>query len=77
MDECKPLAAGMDGCIQKPIREAELLKIVDTFIAHDDHGRTMLVQPIKPTLKAPGTKRLRLKCEELLSSFAFNPNLRR
>jgi len=35
------------------------------------------VDPIKPTLKTPGTKRLRLKCGKLLSSFAFNFNLRR
>jgi len=32
---------------------------------------------MKPVLKAPGTKRLELKCDELLSSFAFNFNLRR
>ena len=37
----------------------------------------MQVDPIKPTLKAPGTKRLRLKCDKLLSHFAFNFNLRR
>ena len=35
------------------------------------------VDPIKPTLKAPGSKRLKLKYDELLSSFAFNFNLRR
>jgi len=28
-------------------------------------------------LKAPGTMRLTLKCDELLSSFAFKYNLRR
>jgi len=28
-------------------------------------------------LKAPGTKRLQLKCDELLSKFAFNLNWRR
>jgi len=32
--------------------------------------------PIKPMLKAPGTKRLKLNCDETLSSFAFNFNLR-
>ena len=37
----------------------------------------MQVDPIKPTLKASGTKRLKLKRDELLSSFAFNFNLRR
>jgi len=35
------------------------------------------VDPIKPTLKAPGTERLRLKCDDLVSCFAFNFNLRR
>ena len=37
----------------------------------------MQVDPIKPTLKAPGTKRLRLEHVEMLSSFAFNSDLRR
>ena len=37
----------------------------------------MQVDPIKATLKAPGSKRLILKYDELLSSFAFNFNLRR
>jgi hypothetical protein len=35
------------------------------------------VDPIKPTLKAPGTKRLKLNYDELLSNFAFKFNLRR
>jgi hypothetical protein len=35
------------------------------------------VDPIEPTLNAPGTKRLKLKYEKLLSLFAFNSNLRR
>jgi hypothetical protein len=35
------------------------------------------VDPIKPALKAPGTKRLKLKCDEQLSNFAFKFNLRR
>jgi hypothetical protein len=32
---------------------------------------------MKPTLTAPRTKRLKLKCDELLSSFAFKFSLRR
>ena len=36
----------------------------------------MQVDPIKSTLKAPGTKRLKLKHDKPLSSFAFNFNLR-
>jgi hypothetical protein len=35
------------------------------------------VDPIKPKLKAPGTKRLKLNCHELLSTVAFNFNLHR
>jgi hypothetical protein len=35
------------------------------------------VDPTSPKLKAPGTKRLKLKYDRLLSSFAFNFNLRR
>jgi hypothetical protein len=35
------------------------------------------VDPIKPTLKAPGTNRLILKYDKLISIFAFNFKLRR
>jgi len=41
------------------------------------HGRAVQVDPMKPTLKAPGTKRLKPKCHEPLSNFAFKINLRR
>ena len=34
------------------------------------------VEPMKSKLKAPGTKRLKLKYDNLLSRFAFNFNLR-
>jgi hypothetical protein len=34
------------------------------------------VDPIKPTLKAPGTKRLKLNYEVPLSNFAFKSNVR-
>ena len=37
----------------------------------------MKVDPIKPTLKSPGTKRLKLNCDDLLLSLGFNFNLRR
>ena len=36
----------------------------------------MQADPIKPSLKLPGTKRLKLKCDAPLSKFAFNFNLR-
>ena len=35
----------------------------------------MQVDPIKPKLKPPGSKRLKLKCDVLLSSFAFKITL--
>ena len=37
----------------------------------------MQIDPIKPTLKAPGIKLLQLKCDKPLSNFAFKFNLRR
>ena len=37
----------------------------------------MQVDPMKPTLKPPGTKRLKLKCDIMLSNSAFKFNLRR
>jgi len=40
-------------------------------------GTAVQVEPMKPMLKAPGTKQLNLKYDELLSSFAFNSKLRR
>jgi TPR repeat protein len=40
-------------------------------------GKAVQVDPIKPTLKAPGTKRLKPKYDQPLSSIAFNFNLRR
>jgi hypothetical protein len=40
-------------------------------------GEAVQVDPINPTLKAHGTKRLKLKCDKPLSNFAFNFNFRR
>jgi len=40
-------------------------------------GRAVQVDPIKPTLNAPGPKPLKLKCDKLLSTCAFKSNLRR
>ena len=37
----------------------------------------MRVVPVNPTLKAPVSKRSKLKCDKLLSNVAFNFNLRR
>ncbi len=44
---------------------------------HAHQGKPVQVDPIKPTLKAPGTKRLKLEYDEPLSNFAFKFNLRR
>jgi len=35
------------------------------------------VDPIKPTMKAPGAEPVKPKCDELLSNLAFNFKLRR
>jgi hypothetical protein len=43
----------------------------------DDSGKAVQVDPIKPTLKAPGSERLKLNCDILLSTSAFSFNLRR
>ena len=40
-------------------------------------GRAVQVDPIKPTLKAPGTERLKLKHDVPPLNFAFNLKLRR
>ena len=40
-------------------------------------GWCRLVDPNKPTLKAPGSRRLKLEDEKKLSNFAFKFNLRR
>jgi hypothetical protein len=42
---------------------------------HGGPGRAVQIDPIKPTLKAPSTKRLKLKCNEPLSKFAFKIQL--
>ena len=39
------------------------------------HGRPVQLDPIKPNLKPPGTERLKLKCDVLLSTFALKFNL--
>ena len=41
------------------------------------HGRAVQVDPVKPLLKPPGTKRLKVMCDILLSTSAFKFNLRR
>ena len=55
MDECKPLARGV------PQGRA--------LLPH--RGRAVQVDPSKPTLKAPGAHRLKVRYVEPLSDFAF------
>ena len=47
------------------------------FIVGAGSGRAVQVDPIKPTWKAPGTKRLKLIYDRVLSKRAFKFNLRR
>jgi hypothetical protein len=49
----------------------ELLKLSTSLNEFKPLARGTAVQldPIKPTLKAPGTKRLKLKCDEPLGRF--------
>ena len=42
-----------------------------------EQGRAVQVAPMKPKLKPPGTKCLKLNCDMLLSTSAFEFNLRR
>jgi hypothetical protein len=48
-----------------------------TAAAAESLGRVVQANPIKPKLKAPGSKRLKLKYGALFSRFAFNFDLRR
>ena len=54
-----------------------LFDMFHLIIEWPDLGEAVQVDPIKTKLKLPGTKRLKLKYDELLSTFAFKLNLRR
>ena len=43
---------------------------------HEVLGRAVKVDPMKPMLKPPRTKHLKLKCDVLLSTFALKFNMR-
>ena len=49
------------------------MKSTDFFTAHEalHLGRAVQVDPIKPTLKAPGTMRLKLKYDKTPFKFCF------
>jgi hypothetical protein len=46
-------------------------------LAHYAPGKAVQVDPTRPMLKAPGCERLKLKCDDLLSTVPFKINLRR
>ena len=67
MDECKPLLPGAHGVrVPRPGRGAA-----------PHRGKAVQADPIKPKLKPPRTKLVKLKYDVLLSRFAFKFNLRR
>jgi len=66
VDECKPLVVGY---LHGVVVAAEEAMLTHHF------GKAVHVDPMKPKLKPPGTKRLKLKCHILLSKFAFKFNL--
>ena len=59
MDECKPLAGG------------DVAGAADRRDPVPSHSRAVHVDPIKTTLKAPGSTRLKLECDILLSTSDF------
>jgi len=69
VEECKPLACGDLHLEQiRAWRDKEVAGAL---------GEAVQVDPMESMLKPPGIKRLKLSSDELLSSFAFNFNLRR
>jgi hypothetical protein len=42
-------------------------RIAKIGVATAGHGKAVQIDPVKPTSKPPGTKRLKLKCDRLLS----------
>ena len=84
MDECKPLDRGGEPASgDQPARERGGGDH-GTRVGHTGRGGAAVrrcswtqLDPIKAILKAPGTKRLKLKYDELLLNIAFKFNLRR
>ena len=68
MDECKPLVRG-DGAAP----DCVLVRARGNV----RRGKAVQVAPIKSTLEAPGSKPVKVQCDEPLSNFAVNSNLRR
>jgi hypothetical protein len=79
VDECKPLAAGLAlaGNLQDPRGQLAGGCEAGDAQAAAAQGRVVQVVPIKPKLKPPRNKRLKLICDILLSTSAFKFKLRR
>ena len=71
MDECEPLKLG------NPTAVAFALITASQFHLPYYMVWPSRFDPIEPTLKPPGTKRLKVNCDILLSISAFKFNLRR
>jgi hypothetical protein len=63
--------------MHKADRLAQHWESQDLGIAVDVLGSAVQVDPMKPSLTAPGSERLKVKCDDLLSSSGFEFNLRR
>jgi len=73
-------SGGSDHCEHPVVDVGQANALLDCAAGQDmpgHPGRALQVDPMKPTLKASGTKRLKLECDEMLPGFALNSNLRR
>ena len=74
MHEFKPLPGGgaepIHAAVRAPRGVAAALRV------HVRHGRAVQLESMKFLLKGPGIKRLKLNCDEPLSTVGFNFNLR-
>ena len=91
MSECQPLGGGaaalqahawqLDEMMMSVVESAELAELHGRALMRDRAmltcypGEAVQVDPIKPKFTAPGTRRLKLKYDLLLSKLAFNFNL--
>jgi hypothetical protein len=55
----------------------DLAYYTNIFAAFFTFGEAVQLEPMEIHLNPPGTKRLKLNCDDPLSIFAFNFNLRR
>ena len=72
----RPRATRVQRQAVQPAR-AEIQRLFEICVGGCHNGRAVQVDPMKPTLKPPGTKRLILRCDIPLSTSALKFNLRR